>query len=148
MPNIETYVDTVHSVLDAWVKANQDGPWADAEVENYYQILFNLDEIERINASLPDEQQRLQERLRDHEDPLVEANIGEWGAWEGHKPMRLSELRRMRQGICSLFSIEYKNEWIAEEYQILGTSRQQLQERAERLRTAFPGLSQKYQGEV
>jgi hypothetical protein len=106
-----------------------------------------LDGVER-EADLLFKIADAKQQIHDYEDPLVNLQMGWWGTLEGHGPIRLSELRRIRQGFCRLFGQAYKPEWTAEEYQILGTSRQQLQERAERLRTAFPGLSQKYQGEV
>jgi hypothetical protein len=55
------------------------------------------------------------EQLHNYDDPLVSLQMGWWGTLEGHGPIRLSELRRIRLGMCRMFGIKYQAEWKAEE---------------------------------
>ena len=73
-----------------------------------------LDGLER-EADLLDSLAAAKAQLRNYEDPLIEMHMGTWGPLAGHVPIRLSGLRRMRQGICRLFGVPYAAEWKAEE---------------------------------
>ena len=73
-----------------------------------------LDGVER-EADLLFKIADAKEQIHDYEDPLVNLQTGWWGTLEGHGPIRLSELRRIRQGFCRLFGQTYKPEWKAEE---------------------------------